>query len=152
MRELEVQRDHCLAAIERCVIRAPADGIVTLLSKRRPGVKVTRGEDLAHLAHGAPVRVDIYCGENQYHRVRPGQRVLMRSNSFDALRHGYIEGTVQRVGIEPEIREDGEPRFHVVALIEHAPQPLVLGSTVEARIIIRRTPLWRLILPPVDGA
>jgi multidrug resistance efflux pump len=152
LRELEVQRDHSLAAIERCVVRAPADGTVTLLAKRRPGVKVTRGEALAHLAHGEPVRVDIFCGESQYHRLRPGQRVLMRSNSFDALRHGYIEGTVERVAIEPESREDGEPRFRVVARIEHTPQPLVLGSTVEARIIIRRTPLWRLLLPHIEEA
>jgi len=152
LRELEVQRDHCLAAIERCILRAPAEGTVTLLAKRRPGVKVTRGENLAHLAHGEPLRVDIFCGENQYHRVRPGQRVLMRSNAFDALRHGYIEGTVERVGIEPETREDGEPRFRVVARIRDTPQPLVLGSTVEARIIIRRTPLWRLLLPQIEGA
>lgn len=152
LRELEVQRDHCLAAIERCIVRAPADGTVTLLAKRRPGIKVTRGETLVHLAHGDPVRVDILCGENQYHRLRPGQRVLMRSNAFDALRHGYIEGTVQRVGIEPETSENGEPRFRVVARIERTPQPLVLGSTVEARIIIRRTPLWRLLLPQLEGA
>ncbi len=152
LRELEVQRDHCRAALERCVVRAPAAGTVTLLTKRRPGVKVARGEDLAHLAHGEPVRVDIFCGENQYHRLRPGQRVLMRSNAFDALRHGYIEGSVERVGMEPESREDGEPRYRIVARIEQSPVPLVLGSTVEARIIIRRTPLWRLLLPPIEGA
>jgi multidrug resistance efflux pump len=151
LRALEVERDICLAAIERCILRSPADGTVTLLAKRRPGVKVLRGEDLAHIAHGDPVRVDIFCGESQYHRLRPGQRVLMRSNAFDALRHGYIEGTVQRVAIEPETRENGEPRFRVVARIEQTPQPLVLGSTVEARIIIRRVPLWRLLLPPVEG-
>ena len=148
LRALEVERDICLAAIERCIIRAPGDGTVTLLAKRRPGVKVVRGEDLAHIAHGAPVRADIFCGESQYHRVRPGQRVLMRSNTFDPLRHGYIEGTVERVAIEPEKNNDrSEPRYRVVASIGHTPQPLVLGSTVDARIIIRRVPLWRLLLP-----
>lgn len=147
LRTLEVERDICLAAIERCIIRTPDEGTVTLVNKRRAGVKVTRGEDLAHVAHGEPVRVDILCGENQYHRIRPGQRVLMRSNAFDPLRHGYVEGTVQRVGMEPETNADDAPRYRVVAKIEATPQPLVLGSTVEARIIIRRAALWRLLLP-----
>ena len=71
----------------------------------------------------------------------------MRSNTFDPLRHGYIEGTIQRVAIEPENNDQREPSYRVVASIEHTPQPLVLGSTVDARIIIRRVPLWRLLLP-----
>lgn len=147
LRRLELERDLCLEAVERCVLRAPEDGTVTLVAKRRPGVKVTRGEDLAHIAHGKPVRVEIFCGENQYHRIQPGQRVVMRSKAFDAMRHGYIEGVVEQVGIEPINAENGEPRFRVLGRIEYSPQPLVLGSTVEARIIIRRVPLWRLIIP-----
>ena len=130
LRGLEVERDICLAAIERCVLRSPADGTLTLLAKRRPGAKVARGETLAHIAHGDPERVDIYCGENQYHRVRPGQRVVMRSNAFDHLRYGYIEGTVQRVGIESENQDGRDPRFRVVAFITSTPQPLVIGSKI----------------------
>jgi multidrug resistance efflux pump len=155
LRELEVERDICLAAIERCVIRSPEDGTVTLIHKRRPGVGVSRGETLAHIAHGDATRVDVYCGENQYYRLAVGQRVLMRSNAFDTLRHGYIEGTVVQLAIEPEtgVEEPGDatsaagPKYRVVTKVESTPQKLVLGSTVEARIIIRRIPIWKLLLP-----
>lgn len=154
LRQLDVDRDICLDAIERLVLRTPEAGTVTYLKERRSGVGVTRGENLARIAHGEARRVDLFCGETQYHRIEPGQRVLMRSNSFDTLRHGYIEGKVTRVAVEPEVSEDDPfaeaqpgPKYRVTAMIESSPQELTLGSTVEGRIIIRRLPLWKLLLP-----
>jgi len=150
LRALEIQRDLSRESIERCILRSPADGVVTLLNKRRPGQRVLRGEDLAHVAHGEATRVQIFAGENQYHRVKPGQRVLMKSKSFDTLRHGYIEGRVVRVAIEPETETEepaAGPAYRVVAQVEKTPQDLVIGSTVEARIVIQRIPLWKLLLP-----
>ncbi len=147
---LEIERELRQQSIERCVLRSPEAGVVTLLNKRRPGERVLRGEDLAHVAHGGATRANVFAGESQYHRVRPGQRVLMKSLSFDALRHGYIEGRVLRAGVEPVPQGDddaGSPTYRVVARIEHSPQKLVLGSTVEARIIIQRIPFWKLLLP-----
>lgn len=150
LRALEIQRDLRRESIERGILRSPEDGIVTLLNKRRPGQKVLRGEDLAHVAHGEATRVQIFAGENQYHRVKLGQRVLMKSKSFDTLRHGYIEGRVVRVAIEPERENDqttAGPAYRVVAQVEKTPQTLVIGSTVEARIVIQRIPFWKLLLP-----
>jgi HlyD family secretion protein len=152
LRALQVERDIRLQNIERCLLRSPEDGIVTMLNKRRPGERVQRGEDLAHIAHGGPTRVDIFAGESQYHRLRPEQKVLMKSMSFDTLRHGYIEGHVVRTGMEPEQSVSTEaavtaPSYRVVVKIDHTPQRLVIGSTVDARIIIQRVPLWKLILP-----
>jgi len=148
---LEVERRLRLESIERCILRAPEEGIVTLLNKRRPGERIQRGEDLAHIAHGGAKRVDIFAGENQFYRVRLGQRVLMKSKSFDTLRHGYIEGHVTKVGIEPETsEEDGSNNpaaYRVVVAIEHTPIELSIGSTVEARVIFQRIPLWKLALP-----
>lgn len=148
LQALEVERHLRQENIERCILRTPEDGTVTLINKKRPGEKVTLGEDLAHVAHGAATRVDVFAGENQYHRVQPGQRVLMKSKSFDTLRQGYIEGRVIRVSMEPDRTDpSGEPLYRVVTHIEHSPQNLVIGSTVEARIIIQRIPLWKLLLP-----
>jgi len=157
LKALEVDREIAASAIERCTIRSPEDGVVTYIKTRRPGTRVQPGDDLAHVSHGPGTRVDIYAGQNQYHRVAVGQRVLMRSNSFDTLRHGYIEGKVVRLAVEPRsdppegIPSTGTPLFRVVANVEKTPQDLVIGSTVEAKIIIRRAPLWRLLLPnPTD--
>lgn len=153
LKALEVDREIAASAVERCTIRSPGDGVVTYLMTRRPGTRVQPGDDLVHVSHGPGTRVDISAGQNQYHRLAVGQRVLMRSNSFDALRHGYIEGKVLRLAVEPRsdppegIPPTGEPVFRVVASVDKTPQELVIGSTVEAKIIIRRAPLWKLLLP-----
>lgn len=40
-----------------------------------------------------------------------------------------------------------EARFRVVASIDSSPQPLVIGSGVDASIVLRRVSLWRLLVP-----
>lgn len=147
---LEVERQLRVESIERCVLRASEGGVVTLLNKRRPGERVQRGEDLAHIAHGGATRVDIFAGENQFYRVRQGQRVLMKSKSFDTLRHGYIEGHVTQVAMEPESLNKSDTNtsaYRIVVAIDHTPLELSIGSSVEARIIFQRIPLWKLALP-----
>lgn len=152
LRQLDVERNICRETMGRLVLRAPAAGTVTYLKERRPGVGVIRGENLARIAHGEAKRVEIFCGESQYHRIAPGQRVLMRSNSFDTLRYGYMEGRITKVAIEPETENplapsQTGPKYRVTAMVESSPQTPTLGSTVEARIIIRRIPFWKLLLP-----
>ena len=148
---LTVDLRVCREQIERRQIRAPIDGMVTLVIKRRPGERVNRGDDLAHVSGGEPKRVKIFVGENQVHRIRIGQHVRMRSNVFEFMRFGYIHGTVTEVAMEAYPRQPGEPMkegsYLVVAHVQETPARLVLGSTVEASIILRRVPVWKLLLP-----
>lgn len=148
---LKGERELLQRNIDRCHIRAPREGVLTYLAKRRSGQRVERGEKLGHLSHGEPSRADLFVGETQIHRVQKGQRVIMRSGVFDNIRYGYIEGQVAEVGMEalPRAVED-PPQFWVRAEIEKTPVTLALGSSVEAEIILRRTPLWRLLLPVRD--
>jgi multidrug resistance efflux pump len=154
--QLKVEKDIILENIEKSILRSPTHGVVTHLPVKRPGQKVAKGDDLAHIAHGDPVWVDLYAGENQVHRIRLGQKVIMDPLAFDTLRHGYIEGTIQRVPLEPERRvldndvEAGE--FRIQARIDQTPMELKLGTSVRAKIILQRIPLWKLLLPePMRG-
>jgi len=154
LHSLEVEKEIHLAAIERATLRAPEDGLVTLVTKTRPGQRVNRGDVLAHIAHGPPTRVELLAEESQFYRVKPGQKVLMRSPAFDPLRHGYIEGRVIRSALQSEPESENAespagqtPSFRVVAEIDVTPQPLILGSSVEAKILLRRVPIWRLLFP-----
>jgi len=157
LRILEVERATLQTELERHVIRAPGAGQVTLISRRMPGERVVRGEDLFHIAHGQERSIRLLASEREYHRIRVGQRVRMTSPAFDSLRHGYIEGVVTRAALESEQRDPENPvrTYRVKVKVEHTPQPLMLGTSVDAQIILRRTPLWRLLLPapvePVDA-
>ncbi len=148
---LTVDLKVCMEQIIRRQVCAPMDGMVTLVIKRRPGERVNRGDDLAHISGGEPKRVKIFVGENQMHRIRVGQHVRMRSNVFEFMRFGYIHGTITEAAMEAYPRQPGEPvkegSYLVVAHVEETPSRLVLGSTVEAYIILRRVPVWKLLLP-----
>ena len=90
-------------------------------------------------------------GESQIHRVKPGQRVRMKSNIFEFLQYGYIEAILEEISLEPYVFKESETykggTYRVIAKIERTPVPLVLGSTLEARIILQRVPLWKYLLP-----
>lgn len=148
---LTVDLKVCQEQISRRQVCAPMDGMVTLVIKRRPGERVNRGDDLAHVSGGEPKRAKIFVGENQMHRIRVGQHVRMRSNVFEFMRFGYIHGTVTEAAMEAYPRQTGESvkegSYLVVAHVEETPTRLVLGSTVEAYIILRRVPVWKLLLP-----
>jgi len=151
VRRLAAEREIIQQNIAQSVLRSPSDGIVTHLATTRPGQKVSLGDDLAHIAQGNPVWVDLYAGEAQTHRIRAGQKVVMDSLAFDTLRHGYIEGTVERVSLEVRSGSDpashGSGKFRILARIENTPVELTIGSTVGAKVILQRIPLWRLLLP-----
>ncbi len=153
---LDTEKKIILSEIDRSVIRAPESGVVTLIQKNRTGERVATGEDLVHLANGEINRVEITTGQSQYHRLKVGQKVIMKSKTFDAFRYGYIEGEIVQLALEPERAHGGEkqtglhqealePLYRLYARVESTPQKLTLGSSVEVRIIIRRVPLWRFL-------
>ncbi len=152
LRSLEVEREILQEAIHRATLRAEADGTVTLVTKRRSGQRVDRGEPLVYLAHGPVNRAELFADESQLHRVQAGQRVLMSSMAFDPLRDGYIEGRVESVALQPEssvapATGADVPSYRIIVAVDHSPQVLVGGSRVEAKVILRRVPLWRLLFP-----
>ncbi len=145
---LEVERHTLVQEIARHTIRAPEAGVVTLVLRRTVGEKVTKGADLFHLSHGEPTQVDLYATEREYHRIDNGQPVIMTSPAFNRLKHGYIEGRVIRRAIEAEEEVPAgyeAPVYRVTVLIEKTPQPLTLGTSIDAEIILARNPLWRLV-------
>ncbi len=148
----------CETQIERRHIRTPTDGRITLMVKRRTGERILKGEEIAHISRGEANRARLLVGESQVHRIQRGQHVRMKSNAFDFMRYGYIEGHVEEISLEPyppaqragrDPANDAVQRgvYRVMAKIDRTPLPLPLGSSLDARIILRRTPLWQLLFP-----
>lgn len=148
LRILEVERETLKQEVERHTIRAPEAGVVTLVLQRTVGEKVAKGADLFHISHGEPTQVDLYATEREYHRITTGQRVVMTSPAFNRFKHGFIEGEVIRLAMEAEgVAPEGTigPVYRVTVGIKETPQPLTLGTSIDAEIILARNPLWRLI-------
>lgn len=150
---LEVERQTLEKEIARHTIRAPEDGIVTLVLKRTQGESVEKGDDLVHVAHGETMQVHLFASEREYPRIKAGQRVMMTTPTFNRIRYGYIEGEILYKSMEPERitsspnREESVKGYRVVVEITQTPQPLPLGAGIEGDIVLQRAPLWRFLLP-----
>ncbi len=152
LERLKTDIQVCQDQVDRRKIKAPMDGRVTFLAKHRAGERVQKGEELVHLSSGEANRAQLLVGESQVYRIKPGQVVRMKSNMFEMMRFGYIEAHVDEVSLEPNSRapadNGSEGRYRVMVKIDSSPVPLALGSSLEARIILRRVSLWRMLLPP----
>lgn len=135
--------------IERRLIRSPATGEITMLTKRHVGQPVQRGERLAHISSSKAVEVKLFVRQVGVNRVEPNQEVRIRSSVYNWQRYGLAHGTVRFVSPEPTIEGGGpipdEHHYLVVANVHETPQPLPLGSTVNAEIVVRTAPVWKLL-------
>ncbi len=149
--KLKIDLAVCEREIARRRVRSPSDGKVTLLLKRRVGERVEKGEELVHVARGAARRARLFVGEPEIHRVHVGQEVRLSTPAFNSLRYGYIDGHIVERALEADPRPtdnpDQEARYLIKVQIDHTPIPLVLGASLNAEIILRRVPIWRLFLP-----
>jgi multidrug resistance efflux pump len=148
----KVERDNAAVMVERCLIRASEDGTVTLVEKRRPGMSVTAGEKLAHISKGPANRVKIFLAEEKIIRVAAGQQVIMRPLSIPWFKYGFAHGILRNVSTEPSFPDgmpSGSRRYEATVDVTDSPVPLAIGSTVDADVILRRRPMWQLLLPAI---
>lgn len=136
--------------IERRQIKANADGVVTLVSKRHMGEPIKRGEHLVHISSSSAVEVKLFVKQIGVNRIVPNQEVLIRSSVYNWQRYGLAKGSVKFISPEPMSEGGGSPipgehRYLVVANVNSTPQPLPLGSAVSGEIIVRTEPVWKLL-------
>ncbi|SOZ12791.1 HlyD family type I secretion periplasmic adaptor subunit [Cupriavidus taiwanensis] len=82
-------------------LRAPIDGVVQQLAVATVGGVVTQAQPVATVvpAHTA-LEVEAQVQNKDIGYVKPGQRVIIKVETFDFTRFGYIEGDVQWVGTD----------------------------------------------------
>ncbi|MSR65648.1 MAG: HlyD family efflux transporter periplasmic adaptor subunit [Verrucomicrobiae bacterium] len=136
--------------IERRNIKAPADGVITLLGKRHVGEPVKRGDHLMHISSSSAVEVKLFVRQIGVNRIVPNQEVLIRSSVYNWQRYGLALGNVSFISREAMLEGSsspipGEHRYLVVANVNFTPQPLPLGSAVSGEIVIRKATIWKLL-------
>ena len=77
--------------------------------------------------------------------MAPGQPARVISSVFSYVKYGYAEGLVTEVATSAR-QQEGVPRYRVKIHVTHTPQPLRLGSTATAYIIIARRSIISLLL------
>lgn len=143
-----LQRERTLLEEKRAarVIRAPLDGQVVAIAARHPGMAIARGAELLKVAPtGGPIFVRALVPERNVDMLRAGTPALMESKVFDSFLEGPVRGTVQRVAPDASLGAD-HPLYEVDIEVEATPHPLVLGSTLDVRLMLGRRSVAEILL------
>jgi len=152
-RAVDRQRTNLEERYARRRVVAPAAGLVVACEKRDLGEPVKKGEVLYRLALSDAVIVRLMGPERNINRVSVGQTVLMESLVFSAYKYGYARGDVLRVAKDAEQAQalqngDSGPLYRITCSVTRMPkgQTLPLGSSVTAKILLRRGNLFFVLM------
>lgn len=121
------------------VVRAPSDGVV-LRRDAEVGEVVDTPAALFWVGEPRPLRVTAEVDEEDIAEVREGQEALLRADAFPGR---VLRATV--VQITP--KGDATRKAYRVRLALPDDTPLLIGMTVEANIVLRRTD-EAVLVPP----
>ena len=139
--QLEVTQDE----LKRTTVRSPVDGTVVRVDLH-PGMLADEGMILMILAAGTegPI-LRAWARESGVWKVRLRDRVEILSNTVSDRKKYMCIGTV--VKVHPYGQEAGGERyFEVIVKVMDSPIPLQYGSTADARIIVGRRSILKILL------
>lgn len=135
------------------VIRAPEDGTILDLNHRNTIGTINKGDRLVFMSIGDAKMIEIYGIQQNFDKVRVGQRVRYKSKVYDNLRYDYAEGHVLKISQirEPDLKgvtgtNTSDERFYTIyASIDKQPKELALDSSVSSQIILRKEMLFKIL-------
>ncbi len=130
-RAVRAAADAARRRLDDYVVRAPADGLV-LRRDAEVGEVVDTPAALFWIGEPRPLRITAEVDEEDIAQVREGQDVLLRADAFPGR---VLTATVAQ--ITP--KGDATRKAYRVRLALPDETPLLIGMTVEANIVLRRT-------------
>lgn len=138
-RAVRAAADAARRRLDDYVVRAPSDGVV-LRRDAEVGEVVDTPAALFWIGEPRPLRVTAEVDEEDIAQVREGQEALLRADAFPGQ---VLRATVGQ--ITP--KGDATRKAYRVRLTLPEDTPLLIGMTVEANIVLRRTD-EAVLVPP----
>lgn len=148
-----VQRDTARLNLDRTIVYAPVDGVVTNV-ELQPGDYASAGRQVLALVDSDTIHVDGYFEETKLPRIRVGDRAIVHIMGIKA----GLRGTVESIdaGIEDRERSTSStalanvnPTFSWVRLAQRVPVRIKLDPTgSDIRLIAGRTVTVSIVDPP----
>jgi RND family efflux transporter MFP subunit len=151
--------DRIQDQLHKCVIRAPADGILVYFKERwfdpnsqiRAGGLVYNQQKIFELPDLARMQVKVKIHESMVKRVKPGQKADI---SIEAMANLVLHGTVEKVGILAENNfweERGVKQYMITVKIDDLPENSGLNPGMTAQVKIQCGEVPDALLVPVQG-
>ena len=141
-------------------MRAPISGTFEFVREVQVGEYLSNAEEVARIVpdQAQRFRLVIEVAEREASEIELGQELLLRFSGFPVSEYDTVKGRVSYIPKDAEISAQGAVVFRLWGALEQTTIshkngqiiPLRPGMTAEARIITRRTPLYRFILRKLD--
>jgi len=111
-------------------VRAPYDGTIVSVARKRAGDVVSVGQELCQIAPGnAPPRAHLILEERGMARLREGQPVKLLFEAFPYQRYGVVDGSLTWLSPSAIAGGNGDERFMAYV----APDALEIGAGDQIR-------------------
>ncbi len=151
--------DRIQDQLDKCVIRAPADGILVYFKERwfdpnsqiRAGAMVYNQQKIFELPDLARMQVKVKIHESMVKKVKPGQKADI---SIEAMANLTLHGTVEKVGILAENNfweERGVKQYMITVKIDDLPENSGLNPGMTAQVKIHCGEVPDVLLVPVQA-
>jgi membrane fusion protein (multidrug efflux system) len=122
--------------IERTVVRAPADGVVTQVSRLQIGQMVFPGVPMVSIVRDGSARVEANFKETDLNHMRPGQPAEIEIDAYPGLKlKGHVESIGAGTGSEFSVLPAQNATGNWVKVIQRVPVRIAIDSKSERPLI-----------------
>lgn len=132
----QADRARARIEVERTVVRAPADGVVTQVTRLQVGQMVFPGVPMLSLVRDGGARVEANFKETDLTRMRPGQRAEIELDAYPGLKlSGHVESIGAGTGSEFSVLPAQNATGNWVKVIQRVPVRIAIEGRSERPLI-----------------
>lgn len=132
----QADRARARIEVERTVVRAPADGVVTQVTRLQVGQMVFPGAPMLSIVRDGGARVEANFKETDLARMRPGQTAEIRLDAYPGLRlKGHVESIGAGTGSEFSVLPAQNATGNWVKVIQRVPVRIAIDDKSERPLI-----------------
>ncbi len=160
MDELEKSSTELGAASAACVVRSPIAGRIEELRRLDAGDNLFAGEEVLRVvpARSGGLDLQLRVDPRDIAELRSGMAIVLKFPGLPPSQYGTIGGRVTRVPADATTSSAGTAFFEVEATLDRAfvenrrgeRVDLIPGMVADARIVVKRERILRLILEKLD--
>lgn len=153
----EEEIDQAKAELKQLTLRAPVDGVVSLLEVRKSGEVVQPGQTIAEIApEAAPLVLEAVLPAREAGFVKLGDRAQVKFDAYPYQDYGIVAGKVTAISPDSKVDERIGAVYRVEIALDRAIVTkeseairLKAGQTATAEIVIRRRRIAEVLLDPI---
>ncbi|MCH1556824.1 MAG: HlyD family type I secretion periplasmic adaptor subunit [Pseudomonadales bacterium] len=140
--------------VQQTEVRSPVTGTVKQLYFNTIGGVVMPGREMIEVVPlDDTLLMEVRIQPKDIAFLLPGQEALVKFSAYDFVVYGGLDGTVERVGADTIMDEDGNPYYEVNVRTGEPSfgqdKPIIPGMTVEVDILTGKKTILEYLMKPV---